>query len=61
MDQRAIAAVKRIVADAGPAGEGYAAAARLEAVTLGATTETRARVARLVAGDAPWSGVAEPT
>jgi enoyl-CoA hydratase/carnithine racemase len=54
MDPRAIAAIKRLVADADPCGAGYAAPARLEAVKLAATSETRERLGRMVAGEAPW-------
>ena len=55
MDARSVTAVKRLVADAGACGAGYAAAAKLEVLKLGATSETRARLARLLAGDAPWA------
>lgn len=54
MDARAIALVKRLVADAHPCGAGYAPAARLEALKLGASEETHLRLSRLAAGEAPW-------
>lgn len=60
MDARSISAVKRLVADADQCGAGYAPAARLEVLKLGATSETRARLGRLVAGDAPWIPVGAP-
>jgi enoyl-CoA hydratase/carnithine racemase len=56
MDHRSIAAVKRLVAGADPCGGGYLPDARLEAIKLGASVETRARMSRLVAGEAPWAG-----
>jgi len=59
MDQRAIAAIKRIVANTWPSAEGYVPAARLAAIALGATSETRARLSRLVAGELPWIVSAE--
>lgn len=54
IDARAIATVKRLVADADPCGDGYLQAARREALRLGASLETRARLGRLLAGEPPW-------
>jgi enoyl-CoA hydratase/carnithine racemase len=61
MDPRAIATIKRLVADADPCGAGYTAPARIEVVKLGASAETRARLGRMIAGEPPWlAGPVEP-
>ncbi len=54
MDARSIAAVKRVVADTCLFDSPYASAARAEAIKLGVSEATRDRMARFVAGDAPW-------
>jgi enoyl-CoA hydratase/carnithine racemase len=55
MDDRSVAAIKRLVADHFPCGADYAAGARDEVLRLGGSPETNERLRRFVDGEPPWA------